>query len=266
MNISTVVATTYMDVNKTGRNRPCTFSCVDEDNRSDDYFVKFHGSIDSLIICEFVGSILGRALGVNVPNVAIVYIDDKMQSNIHDHIALEMFLKKSGPHFGSQNVGQGYMVMNSGYNLVNESLAQALNIFAFDMLVQNADRTRDGTVGNPNVLFKGNELIAIDHEMSFSFVNLIGNIPEPWSFRNTNLPTRHIFYPQLLRHAKNNTISFDDFIEKLVKISPEYMDSVMQALPAKWYNERYIEKINHHIHKICTNIDQFHDGLLEVFA
>lgn len=266
MRVPNVVATTYMTVNSSGRNRPCIFSCVNEDSLSEDYFVKFHGSVGSHIICEFVGSLLGQGLGIDIPQVAIVHIDEEMEAAIQDADARSKFQAKPGPHFGSQNIGQGYIVMNSGYNLTSDTIGQALDIFAFDMLIQNADRTSSSMGGNPNILFKGNRLVAIDHELSFSFVNLVGGDSEPWNIRDTNLPQRHIFYSQLSRHAKTHTVSFDGFIQKLVGISPEYMDSVMQAMPPEWYNERYVEKITQHIEKLLTNVERFHRGLLEVFA
>lgn len=266
MRVPNVVATTYMMVNSSGRNRPCIFSCVNEDSLSEDYFVKFHGAVGPLIICEFIGSLLGQALGVDIPPVAIVHIDEKMNSAIQDADARNKFQAKPGPHFGSRNIGQGFTVMNSGYSLTSDTIEQALDIFAFDMLIQNTDRSSSGAAGNPNLLFKGNQLVAIDHEMSFSFINFLGEVSFPWNLRETNLPQRHIFYSQLYKHAKNNTVSFDRFIQKLAGISPEYMDSVMQAIPPEWYNERYVKKIAQHMDLLLTNMGRFHRGLLEVFA
>ena len=268
MKISNVVATTYMDVNRTGRNRPCTFSCVNENNQSEDYVVKFHGVLGSSIIFELYASILGRALGILVPDFAIVHIDPRMQAAIQDRIARENFQKSPGPHFGSQHLGNGYTVLNKGYTITNNEsvLEQALNVFAFDMLIQNSDRRSEGTVGNPNILFKGNEIVAIDHELSFSFVNLIGSPTDPWDIRSTNLPYKHIFYRQLSKYANNHTISFDGFIEKLVQLTPEYIESIGQAVPSEWYNERYIAKITQHLEHLRENAEMFRKGLLEVFA
>lgn len=266
IDIPNVFATTYMDVKSSGRNRPCAFSCVNHENTSTDYIVKFYSSIGSTIICEFAATLLGKKLGINVPDIAIVHTDYRLAPSIRDRIARENFEKKDGPHFGSQYLGPGFTVMNKGYKLSSDSLEQALNIFAFDMLIQNIDRTAAGTVGNPNILYKGHQLFAIDHELSFSFVNLIGGNPDPWNIRGSNLAQRHVFYTQLGKHAKNNTICFDGFIEEVSALPDEYMESVMQALPTEWYNEMYAEKIITHINLIRSNIELFQKGLLEVFA
>ncbi len=264
--IAKVIAATYMDVKGTGRNRPCIFHCVDQENKSEEYIVKFYGAIRELVICEVSAALLGQALGINIPDIAIVYADQRLAQFIRDGEARENFKKEPGPHFGSHNLKNGYSVMSSGYNLANESLLEALNIFAFDMLIQNMDRTASGFTGNSNILYKGHKLYAIDHELSFSFINVLGGSPEPWKLRGSELVTRHVFYLPLRKHSESNEISFSKFLEKLAAMPDEYMENVMQALPSEWYNERYAEKIIAHISLIRRNIERFHKGLLEVFA
>lgn len=263
--IPVVFATTYAGVCGTGRNRPCRFICINEQNKSIDYVVKFFGIIGSTIIFEVVAALLGKQLGIQVPEPAIVHIDQRMANNISDRIARENLLKNNGPHYGSRDLGTGLTIINKGYNLTNESLEQAINIFAFDMLIQNADRTIDGTVGNPNILFKGHNLYPIDHELAFEFVNLIGYSRQPWELRGSGLPQRHVFYRQLKRYAQNHEMYFESFVEKLHDVPSNYFDSVKQALPIEWYNELYLEKLNDYFDAVFDDIDLFHKGLLEVF-
>lgn len=263
--VSNVIATTYMDVCGTGRNRPCRFSCVNSDNISADYIVKFHGSIGPRIICEFVGSILAKTLGFNTPGIAIVHSDLRLAGVIPDAEARENFKKKSGPHFGSLDLGIGMSVMNPGYSLRGRALEQAVDIFAFDMLIQNTDRSGGGGAGKPNILFKGDDLFLIDHELAFSFINVL--FPkEPWELRKEGLAERHLFYTQVKKHSTNNVVLFDRIIQSFSGIRLDDIQEALNALPSEWHDDRYVSKILSHFDKVLSNVDKFHRGLLEVFV
>ena len=261
-----IVATTYIDVYKTGRNRPCRFSCVDTNNNSHDYIVKFFGAIRAQIICEYMAVLIGKRLGLNVPQAAIVHVDPIFVDIIKDQPASESLKKHKGPHFGSRDIGPGATVVNQGYTLIGEALEQAINIFAFDMFIQNTDRTASGLAGNPNVLFKRNDLFPIDHELAFSFINLVGGNVEPWQLRNTELANRHIFHSRLRSHAHNKGISFENFLNALSNLQIEEVEDMVQRLPKEWYNERYVNKIIEHCRLVLSNLNRFQKELLEVFV
>lgn len=173
-------ATTYMDVCKTGRNIPCRFSCISETNISNDYIVKFFGAIGSNIICEYMAFLIAKRLDINVPNCAIVHIDPRMAEIIRDEDVNKNLKKHNGPHFGSQDIGPGAVIVSPEYTLNGRALQQAIDIFAFDMFIQNTDRSAPDQAGNPNILFRGNELFPIDHELAFSFIQLIGGDNDPY--------------------------------------------------------------------------------------
>lgn len=260
-----VIATTYIDVCGTGRNRPCRFSCVNDNNYSQDYIVKFFGAIGSQIICEYMAALVGKRLGINVPDMAVVHIDPRTADFIGDETARDQLKKHNGPHFGSRDVGPGVAIVNPGYSLTSEALEQAIDIFAFDMFIQNTDRSAIGVAGNPNVLFRGNELFPIDHELAFSFVNLIGSESGPWQLRDTDLTKRHIFYARLKTYAHNHVISFERFLNNLAELRAEDIESMVQTLPNEWYNDRYVDKITQHCRLVLSNVDKFRRSLLEVF-
>lgn len=48
---------------------------------------------------------------------------------------------------------------------------------AFDTLIDNADRRRE----KPNLLWRGQDLVVIDHELAFAFSRLIGTPADPFS-------------------------------------------------------------------------------------
>jgi hypothetical protein len=212
-----------------------------------------------------MAALLGKRLGLNIPEIAVVHIDPRLGDVVSDETARETLKKHAGPHFGSRDVGPGVAIVNQGYTLMGETLEQAIDIFAFDMLIENADRSAIGVAGNPNVLFRGNDLFPIDHELAFSFVDLIGHSHEPWQLRHTELTTRHIFYARLKSYARNNDISFERFLNKLADLRIEDVENMVQNLPKEWYNDRYANKIIEHCRLIMSNVDKFRKGLLEVF-
>jgi hypothetical protein len=53
----------------------------------------------------------------------------------------------------------------------------AVNIFAFDALIQNPDRRS----ANPNLFTQGDNIYVYDHETSFSFLVAVVKSAEPWN-------------------------------------------------------------------------------------
>lgn len=218
------------------------------------------------MFCEFCGALTGQALGLNIPDVAIVEVDVRLMEVVgpqDENIRIEHW--RTGPHFGSRYLGEGASVMQSGYRFSENSLTQAINIFAFDMFVQNTDRKTTGVAGRPNLLFRDDMLFPIDHDMAFSFVNLIGD-PQPWDLRGQPLATEHLFYLPLRQHAATHPLEFDEFIQALTHLPQDHMDAVKQRMPNAWYNDRYFEKISAHISLIQSDLDRFQQSLKAVFA
>ena len=72
-------------------------------------------------------------------------------------------------------------------------LAQAATIYAFDMLVQNPDRTRKRRTNCAQ--WHGN-LLAFDFELCFSFALLLLGEAEPWKV-DDKMAREHLFHPSL---------------------------------------------------------------------
>ena len=264
--VPNLVAASYMRTNSTGRNKPCTLMCTSDNGVTGEYIVKPFGKIQSFIVCEFAAAVLGRELGLNIPEPGTVYVDIRILEMTPGFPGELVPYWKNGPHFGSKNLGTGYSVLNSGYQFSNEALQQAVEIFAFDLLIQNADRKAEGCPGNPNILFKGNNLHPIDHDMAFSFVGLIGASDSPWQLRNDPLVTEHLLYMPLRKFSARVPEFLDTFLEKLAGLPVDYMESVMQTLPPQWYNDKYSQKICKHFETVLCNIERYRKGILEAIV
>lgn len=66
----------------------------------------------------------------------------------------------------------------------------AVDIFAFDALIQNPDRG----FNNPNLFTKGDSFLVFDHETAFSFLFDILPSPTPWKLGGQPYLTDHVFY------------------------------------------------------------------------
>lgn len=247
------------------RNEPAIFECYLEGDGYTEFVVKFKHKLGRDILCEFVSSIIGIRLGLPVPAVAIIEIDNRLAQIIKDQELSEALVIDPGPHYGSMFVSEQYSVPLPGFPVPPQLIEQAKDIFAFDMLIQNPDRTF--RQGKPNLLSNGERFVVIDHELSLSFLSLIGEIPEPWDLRDSLYVQNHIFFSDLLSYANANPLSFDGFIDRLRGLSDEEIDLLLDIVPFAWKgNLEWPEKIATYLRYVRDNADRFNRGLLEVFA
>jgi hypothetical protein len=265
VNIPYVRAITYHKTMSSGRNTPSLFTCIDNTGEYYEYVVKLRSELGTYVIFELMGALIGYVLGIPIPPVAIVEIDSRMGLGIPDSKLSQLIVSDPGPHFGSQFVKGGYSIYSPNTYLSDAVNDQKINIFAFDMLIQNYDRTHD-QIGKPNLLYRGDELVVIDHELAFAFAVPPQTTTLPWNIRELNIAKRHIFFHDLQTLAAKSELSFAPFIENLNNISVEDFEQLTEVVPIEWYNERCIENILIHLANIRNNIGLFEKGLLEVFA
>jgi len=127
---------------------------------------------------------------------------------------------------------------------------QALKIFYFDLLIQNPDRT---TVhGKPNLFTTGLDLWVLDHELAFSFLDLIvGRLPtEPWEFNDSdrNMIEHHILFNQL----KGKKLDFSILDGFLDPINDTFWVDLGKIIPKEWLNLDF-DNISKHINAIREN-------------
>jgi hypothetical protein len=92
----------------------------------------------------------------------------------------------------------------------------AVDIFAFDALVQNPDRR----FNNPNLLVNGDSILIFDHEIAFSFLLDIFPSPSPWRLESQQYLADHVFYRQL----KSQEIDLTGFTSRLMNLSDAVLD------------------------------------------
>jgi hypothetical protein len=247
-----------------GATEPALFDCETKDGDIQAYVVKFHGQLQSRVVCELIAALLGHYFGIPIPPVAVVDIDPRLVPYILDNTVRERLTRDPGPHFGSQFKTGGYDPLPRGFLLTYDQVPQAFDIFLFDLLIQNPDRSL--VIGKPNILYDGERFLVYDHEKAFSFIYDVGPSPLPWELRNLDFPRNHIFYAQLFRYSRNHELPFETFMNRLESLQDTFLNDMVDAIPSSWQNPTNTGKIVAHLKMARENIVEFEQGVREVLV
>ena len=200
------------------------------------FVAKFRGAGQGAkaLVAEIVAGEIGRALGLRVPEVALLDLDAGIgRAERHDEIR-DLLLASVGT-----NVGLAYLpgaLMYDPAAAVEVDGATASNIVAFDALVMNVDRT----ARNPNLLWCASELWLIDHGASLYFQH-------DWDGSSTGADRPFTLVAQhvLLRAADaldEAAIAMRSAIDEptLRRILADVPDALLPEDPERW-REAYVQ-------------------------
>lgn len=236
-----------------GRTSPALCGCEDDEgNRVDDFVVKLRGGLDNGqngLLFELVASRLATHFGLASPDPALVSIDPEFA----DLVALrepkqtELMRKSIGLNFGSRlllDATEWPVDMR-----IPDSMRQtALNIFAFDALIQNPDRRFE----NQNLLIRSNDIFVFDHELAFSFIWDILPSPTPWRLQDQLYLRNHVFYTQL----RKKPIDLTRFVDALAALPVGAIQEIVAEVPREWNNE-ILQRIDGHLRIISDHATEF---------
>jgi hypothetical protein len=237
MEVLQLTATQFIKPMSTGRNRPLLLGGENADAEQFEVVVKFRGREldEKALIAELITAKLAGDLGLPVPQAAVVDVPLGFAAIIADPELATMVKGSPGLNFGSVHLGAGFTTWPPGREPYGAQRDQAADIFAFDTLIQNADRRPV----NPNLWARSDRLGIYDHDQAFSFLSapIIGGAPKPWSVANLGESFRfleqHIFY----RSLRGGRLDLGPFIEKLGPITDEQIETYADAVPGQWRNE-----------------------------
>jgi hypothetical protein len=131
---------------------------------------------------------------------------------------------------------------------------EALKIFIFDMLVQNADRGHQRANLNTN----GKEFKIFDHELAFSFLGLIGKgTNESWRINENGLDKDLVFKHLFHRYLKGSkALPIDNLVESINSLDQEFWKRAEKLIPPQWMSNNF-QKIKQHIQSIVENLNNF---------
>jgi hypothetical protein len=148
-------AARYLKPLREGGSLPAIIECDDGELR----VVKFRGAGQGprALVAEVVSGELGRRLGLRIPALAVVELDEAMgRAEPHDEIR-DLLIASTG-----QNLGMAYLAGALNFDVAareNVPAELASRILWFDAFITNVDRTAK----NPNMMWWKGDLWLIDH-------------------------------------------------------------------------------------------------------
>jgi len=223
------------------------------------YVLKFRGAGQGkkALIAEFIGGELARAIGLNVPELVFMNLDDSFSKTEPDE-EIQDLLKFSvglnlGLHFLSSAITFDPLVSNV-------DAFTASKVVLLDSIISNIDRTAKNT----NLLHWNNELWIIDNGASFYFHHDWKNWKNHLT-RTFPLIKDHV----LLKEATNLTEAADEIqhlinevkINEIVSSIPEdWLLSESDIMSPKDMRAAYIEFINAKLSKIDVLVKEAEDA------
>ncbi len=135
----------------------------------------------------------------------------------------------------------------------------AQDIFAFDMFIQNPDRTKN----KPNLLMEGNNMIILDHEIAFGFVFAPFITANLWEMKVDDKAwiRQHCLFP----HIKGKEFNFEGFSTKLNNLTKTFWDKAARLLPEEWRSDQFAT-IKNILSRICADRKQFISELKNIMS
>lgn len=238
-----LVAVTYHRRMGSGRTKPALFGCEDQDgNAFGDFVVKLKGGLETGVTglsYELIASLVADELGIAAPAPALVEIDPAIARAILevDPAASEVLRKSGGTNFGTQLLVGGFRTWATDQPVPIGLRRTATDVFAFDALIQNPDRRFD----NPNLLWRDEEILVIDHDSAFSFLYALGDQSSPWNLEEALFLEQHVFY----RALKGKPTDLERFTGALEAISDDKIERIARAVPTEWRNDKLSSIMNH---------------------
>lgn len=233
MSVLNLAASQFIRPMGAGRTCPVLLGAEDAEGKTVEVVTKLRGPElgAKAQIAELVAAPLAAHLGLEVPQAAVVDVPTGFEAIVPPNLATA-FRASPGRNFGSVHLGTSFTTWAVGRSPAGVQRDQAAEIFAFDLLVQNADRRST----NSNLWSRSERVGVYDHERAFSFLHLpiIGGAPRPWVLANQAAAFRfmegHAFYPAL-RGAKLNLGPFES---RLAGLSDAVIQGLLKPVPVEW--------------------------------
>lgn len=202
------------------------------------YVLKFRGAGQGkrALVAEMLGGELARAIGLNVPELVLMELDDSFSKTEPDEEIQDLLKFSVG-----LNLGLHFLSRAITYDpLVGEvDDLTASKVVLLDSIISNIDRTAKNT----NLLQWNKELWLIDHGASFYFHHN-WKTWESHLERTFPLIKDHVLLPKAIKleeaakEIKSNLNA--EIVEQIIETVPEaWLDSEMEDFPLSTVKEAY---------------------------
>jgi hypothetical protein len=219
-----------------------------------DVYIKLNGSMDfgtRGALFELVGSLMASKLGIDCPRPFLVFLSDEFVNAIEKRESQNSGRLSSsrGWNFGSEQLKDVAMWLN-GAPIPSIMLLDAVKIYSFDGMIQNADRLRGP---NPNLMTHGERLAVIDHECAFTFLSSILPSSEPWRMGSGDFMERHALRGAL----RGRSLDWAACRESFSYLTDDFFESVESSLPQEWGAAQDLAAIRAHVMAVLEHFDLF---------
>ncbi len=180
------------------------------------------------LACELICAMIGRAIGLPVPDYAIIQIPEGLYLAGNDENIRRLLQRNVGLNFGTI-YQEGFHSWNprKSDKIPTQILSNIEGTLAFDATVINGDRKTE----KPNLLWNGRKVFLIDHSLALPV--------HRWS--DDGLDSSPLFpEAQVRQHCTYEALNglqfrFDTILEKWQEIiKDDDLDNLRAIIPASW--------------------------------
>jgi hypothetical protein len=215
---------------RAGRTKPLLIECQlpsGASTKRERFVTKAVGlpEVHDFSLChEFVGAKLARLVGLDAPDSALVNLSEAFLEASKTDLIEAGVQPAAGLAVGSTFV-PNLQPFPASASLSEVEMIDAARIYAFDLLVQNADRRSS----SPNCGRAGGRIVPYDFENAFGFRFAIAP-PDPWRASACGFAAQHLFHRPLQQHERNWVEIFAPFSV----VTPADVAALCGTLPAAW--------------------------------
>jgi hypothetical protein len=198
---------------------------------------------------EILGAKLAAHFELPSPKPALIILEQALADLIAgiEPSKADLIRQSVGLNFGTE-AATGFMTWPVDKRVPEALMQTAVDIFAFDALIQNPDRRH----GNPNLLSKGDSFLIFDHEVAFSFLLEIFPSATPWRLDRQQYLSEHVFYRQL----RAQEIDLSAFTGCLSRLTNAVFEEILADIPAEWNNTNG-PRIGEHLFAVRDHAEEF---------
>ena len=212
--LASISATAYLTPLREGGSLP---GLVEGDDFGT-YVVKFTGAGQGpkALVAEIVVGELGRALGIRVPELALIHVDAEIGRRDPDQEVQDLVTASAG-----LNLAIDFLPGSVGYDRhFDVPTADAARVVWLDAYVANVDRS----ARNTNLLIWHRDLWAIDHGACLRFQH-------SWGSRQAFAQSTYNYGDHVLRSVGQPWRVHD---ELSTRVTPSLLESVLALVPDAW--------------------------------
>jgi hypothetical protein len=233
-----------------GANKPMLIRGIDQNRQQTGDFVLKYRNAERMneTTCrrELLAAWMAIEMDIAVPEPVIIEVDSNFVATVPRELQPIMTSKALGLNIGSRYIS-GNATFQPAPTLPPELHQTAARIFAFDLMLQNADRRDE----KPNSFLAEGKIYVYDHELSFGFLSMLPMFANqtPWVMNETDVSSakNHLFYPAL---SQISSVNWEAALSTLSHLNPVFWQRAAELMPNEWVDAQEMTRIQAHIDAI----------------